>query len=504
MSRTRASGILLHPSSLPGPYGIGDLGPEASRWLRWLASTGCTYWQTLPLGPTGYGDSPYFCFSAFAGNPYLVSPDRLVEDGYLEAGDLDRVPDLPADRVDFGRVIPWKLGLLDRAFERFQEERPHGAAGRYRAFRRSHAGWLDDFALFMALKEAHGGGPWSDWPGPLRHRRPRALAAARRSLAVEAERQAFRQFLFFEQWTRLRTQARRLGLRIMGDAPMYVAGDSADVWAHPDLFLLDADLRPRVVAGVPPDYFTETGQLWGNPIYDWKRHAADGYAWWISRLRALLELADLVRIDHFRAFVDYWEVPAGSPTAQTGRWVWGPGAPFFARVKAALGGLPIVAEDLGEVHPEVPALLRQLGLPGMKVLQFAYDGDPDNPFLPEHHTRNCVVYTGTHDNDTTVGWYRSLRRSERRRVREALDGKGRGIAWDLITAAWASPGFLAVAPMTDLLALGPESRMNTPGTFGRNWTWRMAPGAARSALARRLEALNRSSGRLRHHRRSRG
>ncbi len=262
----------------------------------------------------------------------------------------------------------------------------------------------------MALKEAQGGGPWAQWPAPLRHRRRAALAEARAALSLEVERQAFRQFLFFEQWESLRDEARRLGLRIMGDAPMYVAGDSADVWAHPDLFKLDADLNPAVVAGVPPDYFAETGQLWGNPIYDWDRHAADGFAWWISRMRALLGLADLVRIDHFRAFVNYWEVPAGSPTAAVGRWAWGPGAAFFKRVEEALGGLPIVAEDLGELHPKVPALLRETGLPGMKVMQFAYDGDPENPFLPEHHSGNCVVYTGTHDNDTTVGWYRSLRR----------------------------------------------------------------------------------------------
>ena len=497
MARRRRSGILLHPTSLPGPYGIGDIGPAAHRWLEWLAGSGCTYWQVLPLGPTGYGDSPYFCFSAFAGNPYLVSPELLVADGLVDPSAIADHPEFPADRVDFGRVIPWKVNLLDSAHRRFLESPPGDCAARYRAFRAAHADWLEDYALFMALKEAQGGGPWEEWPAPLRHRRLRALADARRSLAEQAERQAFRQFLFFDQWQRLRAEAGALGLRIMGDAPFYVAGDSADVWEHPELFVLDDDLRPTVVAGVPPDYFTETGQLWGNPIYDWERHAADGYAWWIARLRAILELTDLVRIDHFRAFVDYWEVPAGSPTAQTGRWVPGPGAAFFAAAERALGGLPIVAEDLGELHPEVPALLAEVGLPGMKVLQFAYDGEPGNPFLPEYHSEDCVVYTGTHDNDTTLGWYRSLPAEIRRRVRETLGTTGRTIAWDLIERAWHSPGFLAVAPLQDLMRLGAEARMNTPGTLGGNWTWRMPPGAVGRALQRRLADLNRRTGRHR-------
>jgi 4-alpha-glucanotransferase len=497
MNRARCSGIMLHPTSLPGPYGIGDLGPEADYWLDWLAGAGCTFWQTLPLGPTGFGDSPYSCFSAFAGNPYLVSPDLLAAEGFLDAADLRDAPVFPPDRVDYGAVIPWKLGLLDRAFARFCAAPPGDSASRYAAFRRVHAAWLDDYSLFMALKEAHGGGPWADWPAPLRHRRRPALTEARTALTTEVERQAFRQFLFFEQWARLRERARALGLRLMGDAPMYVAGDSADVWAHPDLFRLDADLHPVVLAGVPPDYFTEGGQLWGNPIYAWERHAADGYSWWISRLRALLELADLVRIDHFRAFVDYWEVAAGSPTAAVGRWGIGPGVAFFRRVTAALGGLPIVAEDLGELHPEVPALLEETGLPGMKVLQFAYDGDPENPFLPEHHGENCVVYTGTHDNDTTVGWYRSLHPAERRVVRAALGSRGRRIAWDLIRAAWASPAFLAVAPMQDVLEIGPEGRMNTPGSVGGNWSWRLGPERPGRARRERLAELNREARRYR-------
>jgi 4-alpha-glucanotransferase len=421
----------------------------------------------------------------------------LAAAGYLDTADLREAPEFPDGRVDFGRVIPWKLSLLDRAFASFGERPPGDDGARYRGFRAAHSSWLDDYALFMALKEAHGGGPWADWPAPLRYRRPDALDRARSGLALEVERQAFRQFLFFDQWARLRTNARRLGLRIMGDAPMYVAGDSADVWAHPGLFRLDGDLKPTVVAGVPPDCFTEAGQLWGNPLYDWARHAADGYAWWIGRLCSLLELADLVRIDHFRAFADYWEVPADARTAAVGRWAPGPGAAFFRKAGEVLGSLPIVAEDLGELHPEVPALLQEVGLPGMKVLQFAFDGDPGNPFLPRHHTEDCVAYTGTHDNDTAVGWYRSLRREERRRVRSALGASGRGMAWELIGAAWSSPAFLAVAPLQDVLEIGPEGRMNTPGSFGRNWSWRVPPGSLTSARQERLAEANRAARRSR-------
>jgi len=497
MARARCSGILLHPTSLPGPHGIGDLGPEAYRWVDWLAGSGCAYWQTLPLGPTGYGDSPYFCFSAFAGNPYLVSPDLLTADGFLAPADTTGAPAFPGGRVDFGMVIPWKLGLLDQAFDRFRMNPPEGSVSGYHAFRRAESAWLDDYALFMALKDTHGGGPWAKWPADLRHRRPGALAEARAALTLEIERQAFRQFLFFDQWRRLRDHARGRGVRVMGDAPMYVAADSADVWAHPELFKLDDDLQPTVVAGVPPDFFTEEGQLWGNPVYDWEHHATDGYSWWIARLRALLALADLVRIDHFRAFVDYWEVPAGSPTAASGHWVPGPGAAFFRRVEKALGGLPIVAEDLGVLHPEVPALLEEVGLPGMKVMQFAYDGDPSNPFRPEHHSENCIAYTGTHDNDTTVGWYRSLCARQRRAVRAALGSRGRGVAWDLIRAAWASPAFLAVAPVQDVLEVGPEGRMNTPGSSGANWSWRLGEAALTPARQERLAEANRAAGRYR-------
>jgi 4-alpha-glucanotransferase len=493
----RASGVILHPTSLPGPDGIGDLGPGARRWLEWLASTGCRYWQVLPLGPTGYGDSPYQCFSAVAGNPYLVSADDLLGEGLLHAEDLGDRPDLPVDHVDYGPTIRWKLRILDRAFQRFVVDRPGDIADAFSAFHRAHAAWLDDYSLFMAIKEECGGGAWQEWPEPIKHRDPDALDQLRERLAPEIERHAFRQFLFFRQWSALRHLVTAAGMAIVGDAPIFVAMDSADVWANPHLFDLDESLQPNHVAGVPPDYFSETGQLWGNPQYRWDVHAAEDYAWWIDRLRSLGLLVDVVRIDHFRGFVDYWEVPAGAPTAIEGRWVDGPGKSFFDVVDSALGGLPIIAEDLGELHETVPALRDELGLPGMKILQFAYDGDPQNDFLPEHYPENCVVYTGTHDNDTTRGWYHSLTDSERETVRRTAGVDGRSVAWDLMTIGWESRAKLAIAPMQDVLGLGAEARMNTPGTAAGNWTWRMGARALSRERAERLAGLNRRTGRHR-------
>jgi 4-alpha-glucanotransferase len=492
----RSSGLLLHPASLPGPYGIGDLGPTADEWLEWLLETGCRYWQILPLGPTGYGDSPYQSFSAFAGNPSLVSPDRLIADGLLHLDELDPHPHFPARRVDYGRVIPWKLQLLDRAHDRLPQSR-RVLRTAFERFRDEQAHWLEDYALFMAIKEQHGGGSWSEWPREIRRRERAALRSARDRLASEAARHAFRQFLFFRQWELFREQAHRAGIRIIGDIPVYVAPDSADVWSHPELFLLDDERRPTHVAGVPPDYFSETGQLWGNPLYDWETHAASGFSWWIDRLGTLQDLVDVVRIDHFRAFADYWEIPAGSPTAEKGRWVDGPGRAFFTTVGAALGELPIIAEDLGEVHDVVPRLLEEVELPGMKILQFAFDGDPDNPFLPENYPERCVVYTGTHDNQTIRGWYASLTRKERARVDRALDTSPATVAWDMIDAAWESQAILAVTPLQDVFELGDAARMNRPGTLGGNWSWRFTRRSLTAQRAGRLAALNRRTGRHR-------
>lgn len=496
MCSKRAAGILLHPTSLPGPYGIGDLGPSAHDFLDWLAETGCTLWQVLPLGPTGYGDSPYQCFSAFAGNPYLISPDFLLRDGFLHPNDLVEKVDFAQDRVDYGRIIPWKLNLLERAFIRFRSD-PGPARRDYERFCAENANWLPDYALFMALKEAYGGGAWSGWPAELRRRDPAALAEAGRRHADALARFTFYQFVFFRQWQELREHARRSGIRIIGDLPIFVAYDSADVWVNPGLFHLDAEGRPTVVAGVPPDYFSPTGQLWGNPLYRWEVHRQTGYAWWLARFEAALKLVDIIRLDHFRGFAGYWEVPAGNSTAVHGRWVAGPGADFFRALERKLEArstpssalLPIIAEDLGEITPDVVALREQFGLPGMKILQFGFSG-PENPFLPHHYSVNCVVYTGTHDNDTAHGWYASAPSSERDFARRYLQTNEANFPAALVRAAWSSVAIFALAPMQDLLGLGTEARMNYPSRLGGNWTWRMTADALSADLQRRLKELN--------------
>jgi len=490
----RSSGILMHPTSLPGPYGIGDLGPATDDWLDWLADTGCRYWQMLPVGPTGYGDSPYQCFSAFAGNPYLISPELLAADGLI---DLPDTPALPDDYVEFGSVIPWKLAMLDAAFDRFRSDPPPGLLSAHASFRAQHQSWLDDYALFMAIKEDCGGGPWRDWPQELRMARPETVTEAAVRLTVEVERQAFRQFLFFRQWDRVRGAADERGIGIIGDIPIFVAPDSVDVWADPHLFHLDEQRRPTVVAGVPPDYFSETGQLWGNPLYYWEAHDAEGYAWWIERIRHTVAMVDVVRIDHFRGFVDYWEIPVGSSTAVDGRWMEGQGRAVFDAIAASLGSLPIIAEDLGEIHAAVPVLRDELGLPGMKVLQFAYDGNPDNEFLPDRYPVNCIVYTGTHDNDTIRGWFRSASWADRMRVRRALGawGPSRTVPHKMIAEAWESRAILAVTPLQDVLSLGTGARMNLPGTPSGNWQWRYPPGALTSESASWLRRLNEKTGR---------
>ena len=497
MKFERASGILLHPTSLPGPYGIGDLGPAAYRWVDWLAGTGCKLWQVLPLGPTGYGDSPYQCFSAFAGNPYLISPEFLLRDNLLHSNDLIEQLDFDPERVDFGALIPWKLNLLERAFIRFSSgpgtiraDPSTSLRASFDSFCAENASWLDDYALFMAIKEAHGGGSWDGWPEPLRKRDPVALDETRKTLASSILRFTFYQFAFFGQWNALRDYAHQKGLRIIGDIPIFVANDSSDVWSHPDLFFLGADLRPIVVAGVPPDYFSPTGQLWGNPLYRWEVHKFTGYTWWLERLRATLKLVDILRIDHFRGFAGYWEIPAEKPTAEVGRWISGPGADFFNAVKASLGAdLPIIAEDLGLITPDVTALRDQFALPGMKVLQFGFSG-PDNPFLPHSYPQNCVVYTGTHDNDTARGWYGSAPENEKDFACRYLEIDGSDFARDLIRTAWKSTAVFALAPLQDFMALGTEARFNYPSRLGGNWEWRMTEAALSGELQGSIRELN--------------
>ena len=495
MTAHRASGLLLHPTSLPGRFGIGDLGPEAAHWVDFLAAAGQKLWQVLPLGPTGYGDSPYQGFSAFAGNPYLVSPEGLAEDGLLDADDLAALPAFSADRVDYGPVIEWKLAILAKAHARFAAGAAPGLRADYRAFCRRHAGWLEDFALFMALKESHGGATWTSWEPGLVGREPGALAAARERLAPAVDSQRFRQYLFFRQWGAVRERARGAGVRIIGDLPIFVAHDSADVWAHPELFQLDAQGAPAVMAGVPPDYFAKTGQLWGNPLYRWETLARDGYAWWVARLRATLEVVDIARLDHFRGFEACWEVPGGEATAAKGRWVKGPGAAFFESVQAALGTLPIIAEDLGLVTPEVLALRDRFGLPGMRILQFAFEKDARHPFLPHNFPTNCVVYTGTHDNDTTRGWYAGAPEKERHFARSYLGCDGADFTWDLIRLGLGSVADTFVAPLQDVLDLGSEARMNLPGRAGGNWGWRFRREQLTDAVRERLRGLTEIYGR---------
>lgn len=491
MAFKRSSGILLHPTSLPGPYGIGDLGPQAYRFVDWLVSTGCKIWQILPLGPTGYGDSPYQCFSAFAGNPYLISPDDLLAEGLVTEEDLVGLKELPASKVDFGLLIPIKLDLLLKAFQRYQAD-PEPLREAFNSFCAENATWLDDFALFMALKESNGGGAWNGWDPALRARKKTALNKAKKELSQDIERHSFNQFLFFRQWTRLRKYANEKDIQIMGDIPIFVAYDSADVWANPDLFFLDKAGNPTVVAGVPPDLFSTTGQLWGNPLYNWKVHKKDGYAWWLSRVHALLQTVDILRFDHFRGFAGYYEIPASHTTAEHGRWVPGPGADFFHAVEKDLfseAGLPIVAEDLGVITPDVIELLNAFDLPGMKVLQFGFTG-PENPFLPHNYVPNCVAYTGTHDNDTAMGWYANAPEAEKDFARRYLGVDGHDFAWDLIRAVWKSVAVFAIAPMQDVLGLGGEARMNFPSKLGGNWEWRMSEADFPQDLAAGLKDLN--------------
>ncbi len=502
----RASGVLLHPTSLPDSPGIGDLGPAAYRFVDFLAAAGQRYWQVLPLGPTGYGDSPYQCFSAFAGNPLLVSPDRLAEEELLASEHLADIPAFDPRRVDFGRVIPWKRALLRASFDHFQRGAAPQLRDEFDRFCREEAGWLEDFALFMALKDEHGGAPWWEWDRPLRMRQPEAIREAVGRLADAMSFYRYQQWLFSRQWRALKAYANERGVRIIGDIPIFVAHDSADAWANPHLFHFDEEAHPTVVAGVPPDYFSATGQLWGNPLYRWDVMREDGYAWWIERFRAIFRLVDVARVDHFRGFEAYWEVPAGEDTAVNGRWVKGPGADFFETVLAALGELPIIAEDLGFITPEVTALRDRFDFPGMKVLQFAFGTDGFDPYLPHNYPRNCVVYTGTHDNDTTVGWFRrSSTPEERDLALRYLRSDGSDIAWDMMHLAWTSVADTAVAPMQDLLRLDSDARMNLPGSFGGNWQWRCPPGALTDELTAALRDMTDICGRnpaARTHRRS--
>jgi len=496
----------MHPTSLPGRFGIGDLGDEAYRFVDFLVASGQSLWQVLPLGPTGFGDSPYQCFSAFAGNTMLISPERLVKEGLLTAEDLERPPAFSEDKVDYGNAITLKNALLKEAFERFKRTADTSLRTYFQSFTHQASSWLEDYALYRALKDEQNGKAWNQWEPKFVRRDTAALTSARERLSEQVEAQKFYQFLFFRQWAALKAYCHEHGVKLVGDIPIFIARDSVDVWMNPDQFKLDEAGNPLVVAGVPPDYFSATGQLWGNPIYNWERMLADGFRWWIERVRATLEVFDIVRVDHFRGFAASWEIPGKDKTAERGRWVNVPGRELFTAIKGALGDLPIIAEDLGVITPDVEALRDDFELPGMRILQFAFGGDTLNMDLPHNYIKNCVVYTGTHDNDTTVGWFTSVAgegstrdakqiERERQLCLDYLDSDGREIHWDLIRAVLASVADTAIIPLQDLLGLGNDARMNLPNSTSGNWAWRYKAGALTDEVARRLQRMTEVYGR---------
>lgn len=494
---TRSSGILLHPTSLPSPFGIGDLGEDAYAFIDFLHNAKQKYWQILPLGPTGYGNSPYMCYSAIAGNPLLISPAKLLEDELLTPADLENLPTFPTHKVDFPLAIETKTKLFHIAFERFMTIADKEQKTNFDNFCHSQIYWLDDYALFMAVREAHGDKSWYQWEPDLVKREPIALIHWQNQLKHQVCYHKFIQFKFFEQWSALRQYAHEHEVEIIGDIPIYVAHDSADVWANQEFFELDPETgKPALMAGVPPDYFSETGQLWGNPVYHWENLAHTQFNWWIQRFESLLKLVDVIRVDHFRGFQAFWAVEQGETTAMNGRWIKAPGAELFATIQHKWGRLPILAEDLGVITPDVEALRDQFGFPGMKVIQFAFGSDNGNPFLPFNHGRNFVVYTGTHDNDTTVGWFEKLEGRERDRFLLYTGGICQeGVHWDTIRLAMTSVANIAIFPLQDVLGLGGNARMNFPGSAEGNWEWRYDPNLLDAPLALRLKDLTAICGR---------
>lgn len=501
----RSSGILLHPASLPGRFGIGDIGPCAYQFADFLERSNQTLWQILPLGPTSFGDSPYQSFSTFAGNPNLISPELLVQEGYLQPQDLENIPSFSPDTIDYGTVIPFKNSLYEKAYQTFQKSTDKKIKKDFSDFCNKNKTWLDDYSLFISLKdyfikqrknagktaelktflkETKGlleenlqldyyyGAVWSTWPYALVHRKPAALKNWTLELADSIRYYKFLQFIFYHQWSALKKYVNDKGISFIGDIPIFVAYDSADAWANPSQFYLDEKGFPTVVAGVPPDYFSQTGQLWGNPLYNWTEHAKNGYAWWIERIKSTLSMVDIVRIDHFRGFESYWAVPFGDKDATGGTWKKGPNKALFDSIEKALGTLPIIAEDLGIITEEVAKLRDTLGYPGMKVLQFAFDDSPNNDYLPHNYDKNAVVYTGTHDNDTTLGWYQSTSSKEQDKFRRYMNTNGSQPSWDFIRLAMSSTAVFSIFPLQDVLSMDTNSRMNTPSTSSGNWQFR--------------------------------
>ncbi|MEB3232458.1 MAG: 4-alpha-glucanotransferase [Leptolyngbyaceae bacterium] len=471
----RSSGILLHPTSFPGPFGVGDVGSAAYRFIDFLQRSKQTIWQVLPLGPTGHGNSPYMCYSSMAGNHILISLEMLVEQGLLAQADIERDrPDFPTHCADYDRAIPYKLNLLTQAAQNFAANATAAQKSAFDAFCRDRQDWLDDYALFMALKQANGGKPWTQWDQSLVKRKPEALDYWRQQLGDTIFQHQFWQFEFFNQWSALKKYANERDVIIFGDMPIYVAHDSADVWEAPDIFQLNPETgEPAWMAGVPPDYFSETGQLWGNPIYNWEKIQQDDFKWWVRRFKGLLDYVDILRIDHFRGFEAFWQIPYGEETAINGHWVGAPGHQLFEKIGTELGKLPIVAEDLGIITPEVEHLRDRFEFPGMKILHFAFGGDDGNPYLPHNHVENCIVYTGTHDNDTSIGWFHQLPDWERDKLMGYIGGIDQdSIHWKMVHLAFSSVANQVIVPLQDLFGLGSDCRMNTPGKPSGNWTWR--------------------------------
>ncbi len=493
----RRSGIIAHPTSFPGRFGCGDLGPSAYEFVNFLEDAGQQVWQILPLGPTGYGDSPYQSFSAFAGNPYMIDLDHLVEQGHLSKADIEPVPTFPADRVDYGWIFTYKLPILEKAAQNFQHSMQGEEKEAFHQFCDDNKNWLDDYALFASVKDSHGGNLWTKWDKDIAMQQPEAVESWKHKTADAVFNRKYQQFQFFKQWYALKQYANKKGISVMGDIPIYVALDSADAWANPELYKFNEENKPTVVAGVPPDYFSATGQLWGNPIYDWDVHRAEGYSWWINRFQHTLKTVDIIRIDHFRGFESFWEVSARDRTAENGTWRQGPGTDLFNALENALGELPIIAEDLGVITNQVEALRDELGFPGMAVLQFGFGDDANNTHLPHNFKQNMAVYTGTHDNDTTVGWYSSgggtmskqQMEEERDYVRRYYATDGWEINWTFIRSIMGSVADTAVVPLQDILGLGSEARMNTPGKSEGNWQWRYKPEQLDPNLSARLKEM---------------
>lgn len=489
----RSSGILFHPTSLPGKYGIGTLGKEAYAFIDFLKKSRQKLWQIFPLGPTGYGDSPYQSFSSFAGNPYLIDFDLLIEAHLLSEEDLrDVFFGDNEEYIDYGAIYNQKYPLLRKAYENFKSSDNHEMRENLEHFKRENASWLNDYSLYISLKNHFNGLPWNEWVHDIKNREHGAMEHYKNELADDIEYHNFIQFLFFKQWGDVKRYANENGIKIIGDIPIFVAADSSDAWANPEIFLFDEERKPVKVAGVPPDYFSATGQLWGNPLYNWQKLKETNYSWWVERVRANLSTCDIIRIDHFRGFEAYWAVPYGDDTAINGQWEPGPGIDLFNAIKSQLGELPIIAEDLGLMTQGVIDLREATGFPGMKILGFAFDSGEENDYLPHTYTKNCVVYTGTHDNDTLIGWFQKAKEEDRQFARDYLNSRSDDkIHWDAIRGAWSSVANMAISPVQDFLGLGSEARINTPGVAAGNWQWRLRHGVLTDELAERIAKLTR-------------